>query len=164
MNIRRIVATATLSVASAAMAAALVLAYLAWQRPSLPLALVSLLLLFTAPLFAVAASLARNRQLEPAHAAPPHAFVDALSRAEFALRLIKVARAHVCVLAAHALMMWICQASGLIDAPHWVAGYLVIVVVSLAGYLPWLGHRERDAGERCGDLRRRLREARPATL
>jgi hypothetical protein len=164
MNIHRIAATGTLFVAAAAMAAGLLLAYLAWQRSSLPLAQACLLLLFAAPAFAVAAVLARNRQLEPALAAPPHAFVDALSRAEFALRLIKVARAHVCVLAVHALVMWICQAGGLIDAPHWVAGYLVIVAVSLAGYLPWLGRRERDAGVRCGDLRRRLRETRPAAL
>jgi hypothetical protein len=162
MNIRLIASAAALVAASLLMVAALALAYLAWRRASLPLGLTSLLLLFTAPAIVVAAVLARNQRLEPPRDAPPHALVDALSRAEVALQVIKAARAHACVFAVHALVMLISELMGLIDAPRFVIGYIAIVAASLAGYLPWLSRQERRARDRCGEFRRAIREARPA--
>ncbi len=80
---------------------------------------------------------------------------ESLLRTNFALRAVRMLRAHVCVLASFACVLWVCQSGGLIDARDFVVGYSVLVAVALAGYLPWTSRRERQLlarGEECRRL------------
>ena len=101
------------------------------------LALLATALLFPAPW--VAGVVARKPATEP---------FDELRRAHASLRAIRVARAHLCVLASYAVILWICQGGSLIDARSFVLAYTVMIVTACAAYLPWLRRLERVAHER----------------
>ena len=85
---------------------------------------------------------------------------ESLQRTHFALRAIRLLRAHVCVLAATAGLLWVCQLGWLIDARNFVVGYSVLVAAGIAGYLPWTTRRERHLLARSEEYRRLLEDRR----
>jgi len=136
-------------VAAATLAAGIGLAFLGWQSRSTALGLFGLALAIAAPAIAVATALARI-ELEPE-------LFDEVSAAESALRYIRLARAHVCMLAAGALVYGFAEFIGFIAARVFVIGYAVMVAVGLAVYLPWLARQEKGTCDQLEELRTRLR-------
>jgi len=156
IELRRIASTSCLIVAAATLAAGIWLAFLGWKGASTGLVLYGLALAIAAPAAAVAAMLARIR-LEPE-------LFDRVNTAESALRYIKLARAHVCMLAAGALVYWFCELIGFIAARSFVTGYAVMAAAGLACYLPWLGREEKRTYDRLDELRARLRTVKAGNL
>ena len=154
----RMTSTAGLFIAAAAFGAGVWLAYLGWSSHSAMLVLWGLGLVLAAPAPAVAAVLAAiGRRPDEA---PVDALAENLDAAERALRYIRLARAHVCMLAAGAVVYWFSQVIGFIAARGFVTGYIVIVAAGLAGYLPWLARQEKQTYVLLESLRSRLRESR----
>src|SRR5262245_14681531 len=143
-------------VAAATLAAGIGLAFLGWQSRSTALGLFGLALAIAAPAIAVATALARI-ELEPE-------LFDEVSAAESALRYIRLARAHVCMLAAGALVYGFANFIGFIAARDFVTGYAVIVVAALAVYLPWLARQEKQTYDLREILRMQLRSASSGNL
>ncbi len=156
IEMRRIVSSAGLVVAAATLASGIWLAFLGWKSASTGLVLWGLALAIAAPAAAVAAMLSRIR-LEPD-------LFDSVSAAQSALNYIKLARAHVCMLAAGAVMYGFSELIGFIAARGFVTGYAVIVVAALACYLPWLARQEKRTYDQLEYLRTRLRTAEAENL
>lgn len=156
MDMRRMVSATGLPLAAAILATGVWLAFLGWQEGSMGLGLSGVALAIAAPAVAVAASITRIGGV-------PDLF-DAVNAAESALRYIRLARAHVCMLAAGALVYGFSALIGFMGARGFVAGFAVLVVVGLAVYLPWLALQERRTGDLLEDLRVQLRSARSANL
>ena len=156
MGVRRMAAAAGLLVAAAILAAGAWLAFLGWQQGSIEFGLSGVALAIAAPAVAVAAAFMRV-------GVEPDLF-DAVNAAESALHYIRLARAHVCMLAAGALVYGFAVLIGFIGARNFVAGYAAMAVIGLAVYLPWLARRERRACDLLENLRVQLRSARSGDL
>ena len=156
MDMRRTASAAGLLLAGAILAAGVWLAFLGWEQGSIGLGLSGVALAIAAPAIAVAAAFMRI-------GAEPDMF-DAVNAAESALRYIRLARAHVCMLAAGALVYGFSVLIGFIGARGFVAGYVGLVALGLAVYLPWLARREKRTGDLLENLRVQLRSARSGNL
>jgi len=138
-----------LIVAAAGMAAGAWFAFLGWQRPSVPLAALAVVLLLAAPALALVAMFARQSLEHPS---------EDLGHADATLRLIRTVRGHVCAAASFVVVLWFCEAFGLIRATNFVILYTGLCAIALAAYLPWLARMERRIGERREIYRTRLNE------
>jgi hypothetical protein len=85
---------------------------------------------------------------------------ESLARTSFALRAVRMLRAHVCVLASFAGVLWVCQLSWLIDARDFVVGCSVLIAAALAVTLPWTTRRERRLLAHRAEYRRLLEDSR----
>jgi hypothetical protein len=144
-----------LVIATGGMAAGALFAFLAWQQASLPLAASAVSLLLTAPALAVVAMLGRR---------PCQDLSDDLGHAEATLRLIRTVRGHVCAAASFAVVLWFCEAFGMIRATTFVVVYTFMCAVALAAYLPWLARAEKRIGERREVFRIQLSELKAASF
>lgn len=156
MEMRRVASAAGLLAAAATLATGVWLAFLGWKQASIEFGLSGVALAIAAPAIAVAAAFMRI-------AAEPDLF-DAVNAAESALRYIRLARAHICMLAAGAAVYGFSVIIGFMGARAFVAGYAVLAAASLAVYLPWLARREKRGGELLENLRAQLRSARSGDL
>jgi hypothetical protein len=142
--------------AAAAMLAGLALGFIAWKLPSQACAMLALILLLSAPMLALQASLPLPAELVP------HG--DAIDRIDRCLRLARFCRAHVGVACAGVLIQWISQWMGLIKLHELLAFSTATCVIAATACMPWLAscemrlHGERDAyrrwyAETAGDMR-----------
>jgi hypothetical protein len=119
--------------------------------------LAAVALLLIAPAIVVASMLAHFDRVRRDGSSMPF---ESLHRATFALRAVRLLRAHVCVLASFAFVLWVCQSGGLIDARNFVVGYSALVAAAMAAYLPWTTRRERQLLALREEWRQRLEDLR----
>jgi len=155
---------ALLVIAAGAMTTGAWLAFVAWKSGSLSLAMWAVILLLGSPALAAAAWLARRRELPCDAESPPHLLNDGERHADMSLRLIRSARAHAFVALSYTVVLWVCQATGLIDARDFVWFYTLISVVAAAAYLPWLARHERRVNEQRQNCRRLLKDFKTANV
>jgi len=153
MNTHRSLQMLALVIAAGGMAAGAWFVFLAWQQASVPLAASGVIVLLTAPALAVTAMLARQ---------PCQDLSDDLGHADSTLHLIRTVRGHVCAAASFAVVLWFCEAFGMIRATTFVVLYTLMCGVALAAYLPWLARAERRIGERREAFRAQLSELKAA--
>jgi hypothetical protein len=161
MDVRRLLWAGVLWIATAAMLAGLALAFLAWQYASSRIALAALLVLLAAPPLAATAAILRTARCLDERT-PVEALIAAVDAADTGVRVIRLVRAHAWVVCSYCVVLWICQAGELIDAPEFLPWFTLAVVIALAAYLPSLARLERRALERRDTGRQLLREARTA--
>jgi len=154
---------AMLGFAVGAMSAGSYLAFMAWKRDSLTFAMWAVVLLLASPAVATAAWLAGRTPTPCDAGTPPHLLSDAEHRADLSLRLIRAARAHAFVALSYAVVLWVCQLSGMISARGFVWFYTLISVAAATVCLPWLAGHEGRAHEQRQNCRRLLKDFKTAT-
>jgi len=131
-----------LFIAASAMAAGIWFGYLAWRLDSFPCSVTAVVLLLVAPALAVAAILARNVAEAADERTPALDLMERLHRLDVSLRAVQLARAHIYVGASYAVVLGICQATGLIGSRDFVLFFAAAMLVAAAGYLPWTQRQE----------------------
>jgi hypothetical protein len=144
--------------AIAAMFAGLWLAFLAWQHASPMFAMFAIVLVLAAPALAVALVVARPGPPGEEGEPPECAIVDGLHRFDSSLRIIALGRAHVWVFTSYVVVMWICEAGGMVSLKGLLVFMTFASTVTAVGYLPWLAGRERRLYDERAELQRRLGE------
>jgi hypothetical protein len=147
-----------LALAVGAMFTGLWLAFLAWQLESPLFALLAVLLVLTAPAFAIAILVARPEASGEAGEPPQNALVDGVHRANALLRIVALGRAHVWVVTSYVVVMWICEIGGMVSLKNLLVFMTLACITTIAGYLPWLAKCERRLYEERAELQRRLGE------
>lgn len=71
--------------------------------------------------------------------------VDRLHRVERSLRFTRGARAVALTGLSYAVVLSICESTGLIAAPGFVLSYSLLSLAAVLAYLPWLARRESSA-------------------
>jgi len=142
----------------AVMAAGIGFIFLAWTRASLVFGVTGVVLLLAAPPLAVVVLLARSSVTWPRAPVSAHHLIDGMYHADSALRMIRMARAHLGVAAASAFVVWVCEAFGLTDMRDFAVCLTFLIAIAAAGYLPWLAWQEGFVQEQRDECRRRLGE------
>jgi hypothetical protein len=149
-------------VVGGAMAMGAWFAFQAWKLASLPLANSAAIVLLATPVIVAMTLLARANKTRCTEGTPFPQLVEALSHADVALRIIRIARANAFVGASYAVVLWFCQGSGLIDARGFVWSITLITTAAVACLVPWLARLEKRAYEQRETSRHLLREFRTA--
>jgi hypothetical protein len=146
----------TLVLAAAAMMAGAWLAFIAWQRGSQPIGMLSVALLLFAPIPAVAAMLARLEGVT--EAADASDLVDAIHRIDDVLRAVHLCRAHVGVASSFVCVLWYCQLTGYVSLRDFLVFYTAACALTAIACLPWLAARERRLHDVRAEYRGRREE------
>jgi hypothetical protein len=147
---------------ASAMGAGVWLAYIAWQLASQQLGMLSVALLLSAPMLAVAVILARRAGSTGQGNPLASDFLDAIHQVDDSLRIVRLCRAHVGVACSYVFVLWFCQLAGYFRLLHFLVFYTVACSVAAAACLPWLAARERRLYDDRSEYRRLLREAEAA--
>ena len=157
-KIRQLAWDFALVCAIAAIIAGGLLAFLSWQHSSPMLGMLAVLLVLAGPALAVAVIVARpdapGKEGEP----PQNALVDSLHRTDAAIRIVGLGRAHVGVFASYVVIMWICEAGGMVSLKGLLVFLTFACTVTAVAYLPWLASRERRLYDERAEIRQRLAE------
>lgn len=124
--------------------------FVAWRGGSSGLALCGTVLLLSCPALAVSSTALKHPD-GPADG-------DRLRDIERSLRFTRGARAVALIGSSYAVVLWVCQAGGLIDNERFVIAYSMITFGATALYLPWMSRRERNALGLHASLRQSLDE------
>jgi len=141
-----------------AMLAGLWFGFLAWQQSSHMFAMLSVVLVLAAPALAVAVVVTRPDLPGEPGDPPEGAIVDGLHRVYSSLRIIALGRAHVWVVTSYVVVMWICEAGGMVSLEGLLVFMTFACTVTAVGYLPWLAARERRLYDERAELQRRRGE------
>lgn len=133
-------------------------ALMAWKLDSLLFGMSAVILLLAAPALAVAAYLARKDSLRWEEETPESVLVAGVRRADASLRIVRLGRVHLAVIAAFVALLWACETAGLIHARDFLVLYTVVCAVTVACYLPWLAWREKRVRQERDTCQRLLRE------
>jgi len=159
---RAVGAVIALIVAASAMAAGAWLGYQAWSLDSFRHGATAVVLLLAAPALAVAAVLSRNVAGTADEGSSPFELMERLQRLDQSLRAVQLARAHIYVGASYAVVLGICEATGLIASRELVLFYGAAIVIAAAGYLPWTSRQEARLREERATCRQLLGERKAA--
>jgi len=133
-------------------------AFLSWQLSSPMFGMLAVLLVLAGPASAVAVVVARPEP-PPDEAEPPVSrLVDAIHRANAELRIVSLGRAHVGVMSSYVVVLWLCEAGGMVSLKGLLVFFTFACAVLAVAYLPWLGSRERRLYEQRAGLQQRLGE------
>lgn len=143
--------------AIAAMGAGLWFGYHAWRAGSQPMAMLSAILLLSAPMLGAAVRFARG--IEPASDEGPFgALVTAIHCVDRSLRVVSLCRAHIGVACAWLFVLWFCQLTGYMSFRDFVIFYSIACAAAAGAFLPWLSSCERRFYDDRAEFRRRLGE------
>jgi hypothetical protein len=151
-----------LVVAAAAMGAGVWLMFIAWQLASQPLGMLSVTLLLSAPMLAVAVFLARPINSSGPENPLASDWVDAIHRVDDSLRIVRLCRAHIGVAGSFVLVLWYCQLTGYVALMEFLVFYTAACAVAAVACLPWLAAREHRLYDDRAEYRRLLGEAEAA--
>jgi hypothetical protein len=128
-------------------AAGVWLALTAFRTGSAPLGISALALLLVAPALANAAVLKHHCNSHCVGNTPESVLLAEMRRADAALRAARLGRGHMALAASHVLLLWICEAGGLISARGFLMIYALVWVSVASVYLPWLASQDRRIRE-----------------
>lgn len=143
-----------LGCAIAAMVAGVWFGFLAWKLASPMFAMLAVVLVLAAPALAVALVVARPDRPGEESEPPESIVVDSIQRADAALRIVRLGRAHVGVVSSYVLLLWICEVGGMISAGRFLIFFTFACTVTAAAFLPWLARRELQLHEDRADFQR----------
>ena len=118
-------------------------ALLAVRLESLLYAMSAGILLTTAPALAAAAWLARKDSLRWEEPTSEAVLISGMRRADASLKVLRLGRIHLAVIAAFVVVLWATELGGLISAGGFVWLYTLVCAATVALYLPWLAWREK---------------------
>jgi hypothetical protein len=121
------------------------LSFACWSQSSAPTGLWATVLLLAAPALGVLGT-----PVECLRDSVPAALEDTfdrLDRAALALKFVQGTRAVLFVGNSFAVVLWLCESGGIIDASQFVLPYTLICIGSLLLMLRWLDSRERRIQE-----------------
>jgi hypothetical protein len=147
-----------LVIVTAAMGAGAWLAFIAWQHASQPLGMLSVALLLSAPMLAVAVILARSVGSTAPGESLASASVDAIHQVDDSLLILRLCRAHIGVASSFVFVLWFCQLTGYVRLMEFLVFYTVACTVAAVACLPWLAARERRLYDDRAEYRRLLGE------
>lgn len=119
------------------------LSFVAWSSASASLGVWAVVLLLTAPGIAVLGTPGRRECEQLEAPASPDLMGRRLRQAEFALKIIRAARAVVLIALSYLAILWLCELGDLSSSGGFLLPYTWLCLAALAAYLPWLGRRER---------------------
>jgi hypothetical protein len=137
-----------------------VLAVAAWQAHSMSLGLCGAALLLACPALAVAASPMNFGPVVAVDDILHPATTDRLHQTDRFLLAVRGTRAVALMGLSYAIVLWICQITGMFGARRFVAYYSLLSIAAVAIYFPWLSRPERTALAVRAELLHRLREFR----
>jgi hypothetical protein len=123
-------------------------AFMAWKFASMGYGVAAVLAMLVGPAAAVAVVVARQDTPRAGEETPAAALVEDIHRTESALRLIKLGRAHVGVVSSYVVVLWICEASGMIALGNFLVFFTCASAVTAVAYLPWLSRLEHQQYEK----------------
>jgi DNA-directed RNA polymerase specialized sigma24 family protein len=138
---------AAMALAAAGTLAGLWLAFSAWRTASVPAGIHGVALLISAPVLASVAYLARKENLDWGNESPEGVLIAGRYRAERSLRVVRLGRGCVSVMASSVALLWVMQLGGLISAKEFLMFYSAAWAVLAVSYLPWLARREKHVYE-----------------
>ena len=80
--------------------------------------------------------------------------VDRIHRADAALRIVSLGRAHVGVMSSYVVVLWLCEASGMVALKGLLVFLTFACTIVAVAYLPWLASLERQLYEIRAELQR----------
>jgi cell division protein FtsL len=101
-------------------------------------------LLVAAPALAIATFAARRAGLRWDESTPENILQTGIRRTEGALRVIRIARWHIVVIAGFVAVLWVLQFLGAIDAQRFLSIYTLICIAISSVALVWSARRERQ--------------------
>jgi hypothetical protein len=147
-----------LVLASAAAATGIAAAFGAWLIASPSLAFCGAALLLSSPALAVVATSVPSGQLLSDSDFALREAVDHFEQVERSLRFTRGARSIALIALSYAVVLSICQSTGLIAARGFVIAYSLMSMIAVVVYLPWLRRRESSTLELRATLRLALGE------
>jgi hypothetical protein len=117
-------------------------------------------LLIASPALAIAAWLARRTSLRWEEETPESLLVAGLRRAEASLKVMRLGRVHLALIAAFVVGLWGLELGGLISARGFLVIYTAVCATAVALYLPWLAWREKRVGQERATCQRLLADLR----
>jgi hypothetical protein len=149
-----------LAMAMAAMAAGVWFAFLCWKLSSPMFGIFAVLLIFVGPALAVAIVVVRpDAPAEPGDS-PASLLVERIRRADAAVKIVGLGRAHVGVIGSYVVILWICETAGMVSLKGLLVFLTFACAMTAVAYLPWLGTRERRLYEELAEFQRQLGELR----
>ena len=133
-------------------------AFLSWNLSSPLFGMFAVTLVFAGPALAVAVVVIRPDPPQVSGDPPESVLVDRIHRANAALKIVGLGRAHVCVIGSYVVILWICETSGMTSLKGLLVFLTFACAMTAVAYLPWLGARERRLYEERAELQRRLGE------
>lgn len=125
-----------------AIAAGVWFAFLFWQLSSPMFGMLAVLLVLSGPALAVAVVVARP-DMPVEGETPEGLLVDSIQR-------------HVGVMSSYAVILWFCEAGGMVSLKGLLVFFTFACAVTAVGYLPWLKSSETRLYEERAQLRLRL--------
>ena len=104
-------------------------------------------LLIVAPALAVATWIARKDSLHWEEETPESVLISGLRRADASLKVIRLGRVHLAVIAAFVVVLWATELGGLISARDFLVFYSLVCAAAAAFYLPWFAWREKRVNQ-----------------
>ena len=147
-----------LAMAIVAMAAGVWFAFLCWKLSSPMFGMFAVLLVFAGPALGVAIIVIRPDPPGGADDAPEGLLVDRIHRADAALKIVGLGRAHVGVIGSYVVILWICETAGMVSLKGLLVFLTFVCAMTALAYLPWLGTRERRLYEERAEFQRQLGE------
>jgi hypothetical protein len=141
------------------MGAGVWLAFNAWQLASQRLGMLSVALLLSAPMLAVAVILSRPAGSTAHGNSLGGNLIDAIHRVDASLRIVRLCRAHIGVAGSFVFVLWYCQLTGYVDLMDFLVFYTAACAVAAMACLPWLAACERRLYDDRAEYRRLLGEA-----
>ena len=142
--------------AIAAMAAGVWFAFLCWKLSSPMFGMFAVLLIFAGPALAVAIIVIRPDAPGEPGDPPSSVLVDRIHRADAALKIVGLGRAHVGVIGSYVVILWICETAGMVSLKGLLVFLTFVCAMTAIAYLPWLGARERRLYEERAEFQRQL--------
>ncbi|HEU5134986.1 MAG TPA: hypothetical protein VFU13_07565 [Steroidobacteraceae bacterium] len=132
-----------LTVTAVTMGVGVWFASMAVALQSLLFAMAAGVLLIAAPALAVAGWIARKDSLRWEEETPESVLTSGLRRVDASLKVIRLGRVHLGVIAAFVAALWLTELGGLISARRFLVIYTAVCAAMTAFYLPWLAWREK---------------------
>jgi hypothetical protein len=135
-------------------------ATIALEQRSLLFGMSAGILLFAAPALAAMAWVARRDSLRWEEETPESVLVSGMRRAEASLKVLRLGRVHLGLIAAFVVALWAMELGGWIGARGFLVIYTLICAAIAAIYLPWLAWRRKRVERECAECRRLLEDLR----
>ena len=135
-------------------------ALVAVRETSLLLAMSAGILLIAAPALAAAGWLARKDSLRWEEETPESVLVSGLRRADATLKVIRLGRVHLVVIAAFVVVLWASELGGLISARDFLVFYTLVCAAVATFYLPWFAWRQKRVSQERAKCQRLLDDLR----
>jgi len=118
--------------------------------------MLAVLLVLASPALAVAVIVARPAPAGEEGEPPESRLVDAIHRTNAELRIVSLGRAHVGVMSSYAVVLWLCEAGGMVSLKGLLVFFSFACAVMAVAYLPWLASRERRLYDERAEFQQRL--------